>query len=41
MKFRFISDSNKLTGLRCKDEINYFTVDEVNKIKKSLDEIKI
>ena len=40
-QFRFISDNNKLTGLRCKDEINYFTVDEVNKIKKSLDEIKI
>jgi hypothetical protein len=41
-QFRFISDNNnKLTGLRCKDEINYFTVDEVDKIKKSLNEIKI
>ena len=38
-QFRFISQYGKVSGMRCKDEINYFTEDEINKIKKCIEEI--
>lgn len=38
-QFRFISQYGKVSGMRCKDEINYFTEDEINKIKKCMETI--
>lgn len=38
-QFRFISEYGKISGMRCKDEINYFTDEEINKIKKCIENI--
>jgi hypothetical protein len=38
-QFRFISEQGKIIGMRCKDEINYITKDEMIKIKNSMEEI--
>jgi len=38
-QFRFISQYGKISGMRCKDEINYFTDEEINKIKKCMETI--
>ena len=32
-------DNNKIIGFRCKDGINYFTDEELTKIKKCIDDI--
>ncbi len=40
-QFRFILQSGKVFGMRCKDEINYFTDEEINKIKNCIEEIII
>ena len=36
-----VSDNNKIIGMRCKDGINYFTDEELTKIKKCIDDIII
>lgn len=38
-QFRFISQYGQVSGMRCKDEINYFTDEEINKIKKCMETI--
>ena len=38
-QFRFISQYGKVTGMRCKDEINYITDEEINKIKDCIESI--
>jgi hypothetical protein len=38
-QFRFISQYGKVSGMRCKDEINYFTDEEIDKIKKCMETI--
>ena len=38
-QFRFISQYGKVSGMRCKDEINYFSDKEINKIKICMEEI--
>ena len=34
-----LADNNKIIGMRCKDGINYFTDEELTKIKKCIDDI--
>jgi len=36
-QFRFISKDDNIIGMRCKDEINYLTDDEINSIKNSVE----
>lgn len=36
-----VSDNNKIIGMRCKDGINYFTDEELTKIKECIDDVII